>query len=337
MAHSRHIEAPRAPTLLPVAVFIALGALLPLLLSSGFHVRLAMLIWIYAILCMGFNLLYGFTGQISLGLPAFYAIGAYGFGMLQTMLGFPPLLAFAGTLAIVALLSLLIGLPLLRLRTHYLAMATLAFMLIQNGVANRWIGFTGGQSGIAVPPLEWAGETLGRTEIYYVVLVMASLTLLLHDFLIRSHIGRAMQAIRDDETAAQALGIRVTRYKLRILVVSGVLAGVAGVCFGITSLRVDPSLSEFHVLVSVLTIVVMGGLGTRFGPIVGSVIVVLLPQFLTSFGAFETVIYGVFILVFLLFMPHGLSGLFERRRWSLRRRSSPQADAQAREMRRSAE
>lgn len=332
MVEARQLEAPRAPSLLPVIVFIAIGALLPLLLSSGFHIRLAMLVWIYAILCMGFNLLYGFTGQISLGLPAFYAIGAYAFGMLQTMLALPPILAFAGTLAIVAVLSLMIGLPLLRLRTHYLAMGTLAFMLIQNGVANRWIGFTGGQSGIAVPQLQWAGEVLGRTEIYYVVLALAGLTLLLHDFLIRSHIGRAMQAIRDDETAAQALGIRVTRYKLRILVISGVLAGVAGVCFGITSLRVDPSLSEFHVLVSILTIVVMGGLGTRFGPIIGSVIVVLLPQVLTSFGEFETVIYGVFILIFLLFMPHGLSGLFERRRWSLRRKSSAQADAQAQEI-----
>ncbi|WP_417725641.1 branched-chain amino acid ABC transporter permease [Salipiger sp.] len=332
MANRRPPEAPRAPTLLPVLVFLALGALLPVLLTSGFHIRLAMLVWIYAILCMGFNLLYGFTGQISLGLPAFYAIGAYAFGMLQTMLGWSPLLAFAGSLALVAVLSLLIALPLLRLRTHYLAMATLAFMLIQNGVANRWIEFTGGQSGIPVPPLEWGGEPVGRTGIYYVVLILAGLTLLLHDFLIRSHLGRAMQAIRDDETAAQALGVRVTRYKLRVLVISGVLAAVAGVCFGLTSLRVDPSLSEFHVLVSMLTIVVMGGLGTRFGPIVGAVIVVLLPQFLTSFGELETVIYGAFILIFLLFLPHGLSGLFERHHWMAGRSTSPKARAQAREL-----
>lgn len=329
----KHPDAPRAPTIVPVLVFLALGALLPLLLTSGFHIRLAMLVWIYAILCMGFNLLYGFTGQISLGLPAFYAIGAYAFGMLQTMLGWHPAAAFAGSLALVAVLSLLIALPLLRLRSHYLAMATLAFMLIQNGVANRWIEFTGGQSGIAVPPLTWEGEPLGRTGIYYVVLVLAGATLFLHDFLIRSHLGRAMQAIRDDETAAQALGVRVTRYKLRVLVLSGVLAAVAGVCFGLTSLRVDPSLSEFHVLVSLLTIVVMGGLGTRFGPIVGAAIVVVLPQVLTSFGELETVIYGAFILIFLLFLPHGLSGLFERHHWLAGYSTSAQARAQDRELR----
>ena len=308
-------EAPAAPTLLPVLLVLAIGIALPFVLSSGFHMRLAMLVWIYAILCMGFNLLYGFSGQISLGQPAFYAIGAYAFAMLQTMAGWSPLFAFAGSLAIAAVLSLLIGLPLLRLRTHYLAMATLAFMLIQNGVANRWIEFTGGQNGVAVPPLEWNGEPLGRTGIYFVVLGLAAVVLLLHDFLIRSHLGRAMQAIRDDETAAQALGVRVTRYKLRVLVLSGVTAAIAGVAFGITSLRVAPRLSEFHMLVSMLTIVVVGGLGTRFGPIVGSVIVVILPQLLTRFGELETVVYGLFILLFLLFLPHGLSGLLERRTW----------------------
>lgn len=308
-------EPPRAPTILPVLMILALGALLPFVLTSGFHIRLAMLVWIYAILCMGFNLLYGYSGQISLGSPAFYAIGAYAFAMLQTMLGWGPVPAFVGSLALVALLSLLIGLPLLRLRTHYLAMATLAFMLVQNGVANRWIDFTGGQSGVAVPPLEWDGEQIGRTGIYFIVLAMAAAVLILHDFLIRSHLGRAMQAIRDDETAAQALGVRVTRTKLAVLVLSGVMAAIAGMCFGITSLRVDPSLSEFHVLVSLLTIVVVGGLGTRFGPILGAVIVVLLPQLLTRFGEMETVVYGFFILVFLLFLPHGISGLLERRDW----------------------
>lgn len=325
-------EAPRAPTIVPVLVILALGIVLPFLLSSGFHLRLAMLVWIYAILCMGFNLLYGYSGQISLGSPAFYAIGGYAFAMLQTMLGMGPVSAFVGSLLLVAVLSLLIGLPLLRLRSHYLAMATLAFMLVQNGVANRWINFTGGQSGVAVPPLEWGGEPIGRMGIYFVVLALAAAVFILHDLLIRSHLGRAMQAIRDDETAAQALGVKVTRMKLAVLVLSAVMAAIAGVCFGITSLRVDPSLSEFHVLVSLLTIVVVGGLGTRFGPILGSVIVVLLPQLLHEFGELETVVYGLFILLFLLFLPHGLSGLLERRDWRLRRTGKKPGPAVARDL-----
>lgn len=306
---------PRQPPLLPALALVFVGAIIPLLLTSGFHLRLAMLIWVYSILCMGFNLLYGYTGQISLGQPAFYSIGAYAFAMLQTMLGVPPILAGLASLALCAIVALLIGLPLLRLRTHYLAMATLAFMLIENGVANRWIDFTGGQSGVLVPPLQFGNESIGRVGLYYLVLVLAAGVLLLHDFLIRSHVGRALQAIRDDEKAASALGVNVTRYKLRILVITSVMAALAGICFAFTSLRVDPSLSEFHVLVTILTITVVGGLGTRFGPIVGSVIIVILPQFLTGFGEYETFIYGSFILGFLLFLPKGLSGLIESEPW----------------------
>jgi len=315
--------APRQSSVLPVLVLVAIGFIIPYLLTSGFHLRLAMLVWVYAILCMGFNLLYGYTGQISLGHPAFYSIGAYAFAMLQTMSGFPPVAAAIFSLLLCALIALLIGLPLLRLRTHYLAMATLAFLLIENGVVNRWIDFTGGTAGVLVPPLQFGGESIGRVGLYYIVLALAAVVLLLHDFLIRSHIGRALQAIRDDEKAASALGVNVTRYKLRILVITSVMAGVAGICFAFTSLRVDPSLSEFHVLVTILTITVVGGLGTRFGPIVGSIIIVILPQLLTGFGHYETLIYGTFILLFLLFMPHGLSGLIESAPWRRLRRNRP--------------
>ena len=130
-------------------------------------------------------------------------------------------------------------------------------------------------------------------------------------------------------TAASALGVHVTGYKLRIFVLAAVLAGTAGACFSVVSQRVDPSLSEFRILVSVLTIAVVGGLGTRFGPIVGAIIVVLLPQVLVSVGELETLVYGLFILVFLLFMPHGLAGLLERMRWApfWRKRSSAAVEA----------
>lgn len=306
---------PRRKSITPVWVILAIGAILPYLITSGFHLRLAMLVGIYAILTMGFNLLYGYTGQISLGQQAFFAIGAYVFSLLQVKAHWSPPWAFVSSLGLCAVLALLIGIPLLRLRTHYLAMATLAFGLVFYGVAIRWIDFTGGSTGIAVPPLVLGDAPLGRVGIYYIVLVFVGLVLLLHDFIIRSHLGRALQAIRDDETAASALGVYVTGYKLRMFVLAAVLAAVAGVCFSIVSLRVDPSLSEFRILVSILTIAVVGGLGTRFGPIVGSIIVILMPQVLVSFGELETLVYGLFILVFLLFMPHGLSGLLESAPW----------------------
>jgi branched-chain amino acid transport system permease protein len=307
--------APQRKSITPALVVLAIGAVLPMLITSGFQLRLVMLIAIYAILSMGFNLLYGYTGQISLGQQTFYAIGAYVFSLLIIKAQWSPMAAFGASLALCATLALAIGMPLLRLRTHYLAMATLAFGLIFYGVAIRWIDFTGGSTGLAVPPLMVGDAPISRTGTYYLVFVFAGLVLLLHDFIIRSHLGRAMQAIRDDETAAAALGVNVTRYKLRIFVLAAVLAAVAGICFSVVSLRVDPSMSEFRVLVSILTIAVVGGLGTRFGPIVGSIVVVLLPQVLVRFGELETLVYGIFILGFLLFMPHGLAGYLESGAW----------------------
>ena len=306
---------PQRKSITPVFVVLAIAALLPAIITSGFQLRLVMLIGIYTILSMGFNLLYGYTGQISLGQQAFFAIGAYAFSLLQLKAQWSPVWAMLASVGMCAGVALVIGIPLLRLRTHYLAMATLAFGLIFYGVAIRWIDFTGGSTGLAVPPLVLGDAPLSRVGVYYVILLLLGLVLLLHDFIIRSHIGRALQAIRDDETAASALGVPVTNYKLRIFVLAAVIAGIAGMCFSMMSLRVDPSMSEFRILVSILTIAVVGGLGTRFGPILGSIVVVLLPQVLVSFGELETLVYGAFILVFLLFMPHGLSGLLENMRW----------------------
>lgn len=320
---------PRRKSVLPVLLVLAAGGVAPFLITGGFQLRLIMLIWIYAILSMGFNLLYGFTGQISLGQQAFFAIGAYVFALLQTKAAWSALPAFAASIAFCSAVALLLGIPLLRLRTHYLAMATLAFGLIFYGVAIRWIEFTGGSSGLAVPPLTYGGTPIDRLQIYFVILACAGCVLLLHDFIIRSHVGRALQAIRDDETAASALGVNVTKYKLRIFVLAAAIAAVAGVCFSIVSLRVDPSLSEFRILVSILTIAVVGGLGTRFGPIVGSIIVIVLPQILVSFGELETLIYGAFILIFLLFLPNGIAGLIETMRWRKRDNAAVRAKAEA--------
>lgn len=308
-------QVPRQASILPVLAVLALGAILPMLLTGGFQLRLATLVWIYAILCMGFNLLYGYSGQISLGQQTFFAIGAYAFGLLQLKAGWSVAPAVIGSLVVCAVLALLIGMPLLRLRTHYLAMATLAFGLIFFGVAMRWIDFTGGSSGIAVPPLKIGGEPISRLPLYYLILTCAGLVLLLHDFIIRGHVGRALQAIRDDETAAAALGVDVIRYKLRIFVLAAVLAAAAGICFSLLAQRVDPSMSEFRVIVAILTVAVVGGLGTRFGPIIGSIFVIVVPQLLVRFGELETLVYGVFILLFLIFLPHGIAGYLESFNW----------------------
>jgi branched-chain amino acid transport system permease protein len=263
---------------------------------------------------MGFNLLFGLAGQISMGQPAFFALAAYSATIFQLKLQWPAFVAYPASLLLCAVPALVLGIPVLRLRTHYLAMATLSLLLILGGVAARWTSVTGGTGGIAVPPLQLE-EPLTRVQLYYAILTIAAIALFIHDFVARSHIGRALRAMRDDETSAAALGIDVTRYKLRVFVLAAVFAGTAGLCYSQISMRLDPAMMDFGVLVGMLTVAAVGGLGTRFGPILGTIFIVLLPQLLARFGEIETLVYGVLLLLSLIFMPRGLAGMLEGLPW----------------------
>lgn len=294
----------------PFVLFLVVAVAAPIFFTTGFQLRLLSLICVYAVLSMGFNLLYGYAGQIAMGHQGFFAIAAYAYALLQLKASFPPLAALPVSLVICAIVALVIGVPLLRLRTHYLAMATLCFGLVVSGVANRWIDVTGGTGGLLIPSITIGEKTMDRLTLYYVIVAATALVLALQNFIVSGHLGRSLQAIRDDDKAAAALGVNVAVQKLRVFVLSAVLAGLAGVGFAVVSRQVSPSMGEFPILVSMLTIAVIGGLGTRYGPILGSIVVVMAPQFLTRFGALETLVYGLCLLLFLIFMPHGLSGVF---------------------------
>ncbi|WP_434106456.1 branched-chain amino acid ABC transporter permease [Paraburkholderia caffeinilytica] len=315
----------------PFLILLAAALVAPMLLSTGFQLRLISLICIYAILSVGFNLLYGYAGQIAMGHQGFFAIGAYGYALLQLNAKFSALGALPASLVICALVALMIGVPLLRLRTHYLAMATLCFGIVIAGVANRWIEVTGGTAGLLIPALTIGDIPVDRLTLYYVIVVVTALVLLLQNFIVSSHLGRSLQAIRDDEKAAAALGVNVSVQKLRVFVLSAVLAGLAGIGFSVVSQQVSPSMGEFPVLVSMLTIAVVGGLGTRYGPVLGSIVVVAAPQLLTRFGELQTLVYGLCLLLFLIFLPNGLSGLLGSQsrlpRGRLFRRPAPRVPA----------
>ncbi len=306
----------------PLALLVAAG-LLPIALTSGFQLRLASIVCVFTILCTGFNLLYGFAGQISMGQQGFFALGAYAFALLQSKAGWQFAYAFPASLALCAIAALIVGLPLLRLRTHYLAMATLCFGLVFAGVASRWIEFTGGTSGMQIPAMTFGEHVVSRTELYYVLLGVTALVVMLQNFIIGSHLGRALCAMKGDETAAASLGVNVTAYKLRVFVLAAMIAGLAGIGFAVLSRQVNPSFGEFPILVTMLTIVVVGGLGTRYGPLLGAIVVTLAPQGLASFGDFETLIYGTCLLLFLMFIPHGLAGALQALGQQVRRRLWP--------------
>jgi branched-chain amino acid transport system permease protein len=247
-------------------ILLAIGLALPLLLQSSFQLRIAMLVWVYAILGLGFNLLFGLAGQLSLGQQGFFAIAAYALALLQTKLGAPLVVAFPAALIICALLAAVVGLPLLRLRSHYLAMATLMFGLIIEGLALRWFDVTGGSAGVRVPPIAIGDWRLARTEIYYLVFGLAAIAYLIHSFLLSTFAGRAFQAIRGDETAARSLGVNVTAYKLRVFVLAAVFAGLAGATYALVSRQVDPSYSALTVNINLLTIAVVGGFAAASVP-----------------------------------------------------------------------
>jgi branched-chain amino acid transport system permease protein len=315
----------------PFLILLVAAVVAPLLLSTGFQLRLISLICIYAILSVGFNLLYGYAGQIAMGHQGFFAIGAYAYALLQLNAKFSAAGALPVSLVICALVALVIGVPLLRLRTHYLAMATLCFGIVIAGVANRWIDVTGGTAGLLIPALTIRDAPVDRLTLYYLIVMVTALVLLLQNFIVSSHLGRSLQAIRDDEKAAAALGVNVSIQKLRVFVLSAMLAGLAGIGFAVVSQQVSPSMGEFPVLVSVLTIAVVGGLGTRYGPVLGSIVVVAAPQLLSRFGELQTLMYGLCLLLFLIFLPNGLSGLLGSRsglpRGRLFRRPSPRVPA----------
>ena len=302
-----------SPTFLVSAALLLVGLCLPLFIQSSFQLRIVMLIWVYTILGLGFNLLFGLAGQLSLGQQGFFAIGGYAVALFQTLLGVPLWVAFPAALLLCAVLAVIIGMPLLRLRSHYLAMATLMFGLIVEGLALRWFELTGGSAGVRVPPIAFGSWTLTRTEIYYFVFGLAVLAFLFHAFILSTAGGRALQSVRGDETAARSLGVNVTAVKLRVFVLAAILAGLGGIAFAIVSRQVDPSYSALTININLLTIAVVGGLRSRIGPVLGAAFVVLAPQFLTQFHEYEVLLYGVGLLAFLIFVPKGLAGLIERR------------------------
>jgi branched-chain amino acid transport system permease protein len=297
---------------LPIAFIFAAGAAFPFLSQSGYQLRIVMLIWIYAIFGMGFNLLFGIAGQLSLGQQAFFGIGAYIFALLQNNFGLSLPLAMLASVAICAVCGLLIALPVLRLRTHYLAMATLMFGMLVQDVALRWTEVTGGSSGLRIPFPALLGYRLDRVGVYFFVLCVAALAYLLQVFIMSSHLGRALEAVKTDETAASSLGINVTRYKISIFVLAAIYAAVGGICYSIVSRQVEPSYSGIGMAVSLLTLVVVGGLGSRIGPFLGAAIVILAPQFLVGLQEYQTLAYGIGLLVFMIYMPQGLGGIAEQ-------------------------
>ncbi len=302
-------------------VVAALLAALPLAFPDPFFILVFQSLAYLFIVALGLDFLVGWTGQVSLGHAGLYAIGAYTTALLSTRAGWPFWVSAPIGVVFAGVAGALLAVPSLRAKGPYLAMVTLAFGFMMEVTSNRWQGLTNGPMGIsAIPaPTLPGGEEMTPTQYYWLILAAALLCQLLANNLLGSRIGRTLLALRGSEIAAQTVGVNVYRWKVLAFVISSVYAGLGGVFFAHQNGFINSDTFVFSLSVSFLTSVLMGGSGTLYGPLVGSVILNLIPTVFASLHQYHLYIYGGIILVTIIFLPDGIVGSLLKlrvvRRW----------------------
>lgn len=288
-------------------IIMAVLLVLPFVLPNSFYVDLAIRMAINAIIVLGLNLLIGFAGQISLGHAGFLGIGAYATAALPTHLGWHPLLALLAGAVAAGLLAAIVARPIFKLKGHYLAMATLGLGIIINIVVRNEAAWTGGPDGMPVPAMSLAGfEISGDKHWYWIVAMLLSVSVWASLNLIDSPFGRALRALHGSEVASKVVGVDVVRYKVAIFVLSAVFASIMGSVTAHYVGFVTPNLADFFHSIELVTMVVIGGMASVYGSVVGAVLLTALPQALTSFEGWETVAFGTILMLCMIFMPKGL-------------------------------
>ena len=297
-----------------VAALVAAAAFALLMTrANNYHLYVFALVCLTAVVGVGLNVLVGLTGQISLGHVAFYAIGAYTVGILTTAtpLGFWSALPLAGLTAGGA--GLLLAIPALRVRGPYLAMVTIAFGFIVEQGAAEWRGLTGGWNGlIGIPTPAIAGHAFAEREIAVLVLLQLLLVLWLFARLSDGPWGRAMRAVRDSEVAAQSIGLNPMRIRAAAFAISAALAGLAGGTFAAMSDFISPESFPFFQSILFLLVVMIGGVDRIAGPLLGALVVVLVPEMLSALAQYRLLFVGLLLLLVLRLAPEGIVGLASR-------------------------
>ncbi len=295
------------PRLGALALLAGLLVLVPLVAPNPYVLEVAVLVALNAIVCVGLNLLIGYAGQISLGHAGFFALGGYTSAILATRWGWPVVLSMPAAVAAVAGLAWVVGRPTLRLKGHYLAMATLGLGVIVSIVLTNEDRFTGGPDGMNVPPLVLFGRTLQGEHTWY-ALIAAALWLTVWGALnlIDSPVGRALRALHGSEVAAETAGIDSAKWKLRVFVLSAAVAAAAGVLTAHYAGFLTPAKASFLHSVELVIMVVFGGMASVWGAVVGAAVLTLLPQLLTALKDYEMMAFGAILIVTMIFFPRGI-------------------------------
>jgi len=267
---------------------------------------------IYVILAVGLNLLLGYAGQFAFANAALFGIGAYATGLLQVKLGLPFWVAFPGAVLFTTLIGVVVALPALRLSGLYLALVTLAFAQLTQWVMLNWERVTFGAGGFKVPPLTF-GPVSPALGLYYLTLVLAGLLVAGAWNTVRSGVGRALVAVRDSEVAAEALAIDLARYKTIAFSMSALYAGVAGGLYSAALSFVAPEGFDLFQMVVQFSMVVVGGLGSVWGSVLGAGLLVGLQESLRAFKGGQEIAFGLLLMACIIFLPDGIISLVKRR------------------------
>ncbi|MET0047638.1 MAG: branched-chain amino acid ABC transporter permease [Sedimenticola sp.] len=282
-------------------------ALLPIIFPDNYFVTVVgVTAGIHIILAVSLNLLMGYAGQISLGHDAFFGIGAYTTGILTTQYGWGAWSAMAAGMLLTAAISFMISRPILRLKGHYLAMATLGFGIIVNIVLVQNGTLTGGPDGLSdIPPLAFFGWEVNDDMRWYIVIAMLLVVWLALN-IIDSRSGRALRALHGSEVAAEMMGINTTTTKTGVFVLAALIASFAGSLFAHQQAFISPDSFSFFFSIELVTMVVLGGMASTYGAILGAIILTFLPELLVVFEDYEVMIFGAILMLTMIFLPQGI-------------------------------
>lgn len=302
----------------PIIIAIAVFALVFPMIFNISQVNIMVLALIFVVLGLGLNINVGLVGMLDLGYVAFFAFGAYTYGILNSKfgLGFWPSLPIGGLVG--ALAGILLGFPILRLRGDYLAIVTLGFATITHVVILNWESLTGGAMGIAnISRPGLFGIDMGiaavTTYIYYLMLALVVFTIFITNRLKDSRIGRAWMALREDEIACVAMGIDMAKTKLSAYAFGAFWAGLVGVIFAARNTYLHPNSFTFMESAIVLSIVVLGGMGSILGVIIAAMVMILMPEYLRAFSDYRMLVFGAVMVLMMIFRPQGLIANMRRK------------------------
>lgn len=311
-----------------IAIIVTVILLFPFIVGKHTLFTISM-VGIYIIAAIGLNILTGYTGQISIGHAAFIAIGSYGTTILGERTGLPFYVIIPASGLIAAFIGVMVGIPCLRLRGLYLAMATMSFGIAVQYILYQWEKVTNGAQGMAAPSIQfWGFNVDSDRKFYFFILIVVFLLGFAAKNMMRMKIGRAFIAIRDRDIAANMIGVDVTRYKVMAFGISSFYAGVSGSLFAYYTTHVNPEYFTIFLSIEYLAMIIVGGLGTILGSFLGAMFIGMVPEVLRIFVGFlsdifhlrgilflqelKVMVYGLMIVLFLIFESGGLFAIWQR-------------------------